>query len=171
MSAESLLLAPDTRVTCPKCEYEFSLEQGFAKQALESIEAASSQSLGEVREAERQAGEKRAQQIAGEQAKAAQRQTDDLQKLLKDQADSHAKAMAELRKVTEQAFAPQLEALTTQLTESQSKITAMDQREAAIVAREKSIESRVAEAAATRAAELVAGERQAYEKRLSEQSG
>jgi len=41
MSRERLLLASDTRVTCPNCDHEFSLEQGFAKQALESIEASS----------------------------------------------------------------------------------------------------------------------------------
>ena len=156
MSADSLLLAPETRVTCPKCEHEFSLEQGFAKQALESIETASRQSLAGVRERERLAVEKRAQQ-----------QAEDSQKLLKDQADHHAKAMAEMRAVTEQAFAPQLAALTLQLTESQAQLNAVDQREAALVAREKSLETRVAEQAATRAAALVAGERQDYLKQLS----
>jgi len=38
-SAESaqLLLRPDTTVTCPKCADEFSLDQGFAKKALEHL--------------------------------------------------------------------------------------------------------------------------------------
>ncbi|MBX7134181.1 MAG: hypothetical protein K1X67_16030 [Fimbriimonadaceae bacterium] len=39
--ANQLPLDITTRVTCPKCEHEFSLEQGFAKKALESLEAAS----------------------------------------------------------------------------------------------------------------------------------
>ncbi len=168
---KQLLLKPDTRVTCPECEQEFSLEQGFAKQALESIETTSSQSLDALREAERVVAEKRADQFAREQVKAAQRQAEDLQKLVMDQADSHAKAMADLRKVTEQAFQPQLEALKTQVAESQSKLITIDQREAAIADREKDIEARVTEAAAKRAAELVASDRQAYEKQLSEQSG
>ena len=38
---ERLLLAPGTRVTCPKCEHEFSLAEGFAKQSLEQLEQAS----------------------------------------------------------------------------------------------------------------------------------
>ena len=171
MSAESLLLAPATRVTCPKCAYEFSLEQGFAKQALEGIEAASYQSLESVREQERQAVQQWAQKIAGEQSKSVQRQAEDLTRLLKEQSDTHAKAIAEMRAVTEQAFMPQLDALKAQLTDSQTKLTAVDQREAVLNAREQSIESQVAAAAAERAAKLVAGERQTYEKRLSEQSG
>ena len=166
MSADSLLLAPNTRVTCPECEHEFSLEQGFAKQALESIAAASAHSMEGVRERERLAADKRAQQLANEHAKAAQRQAEDGQQLLKGQTDRHAKAMVDLRTVTEQAFTPQLVALTLQLTESQAKITAMDQREVTLVAREKSLETRVAELAATRAAALVAGERQEYQNQL-----
>ena len=34
---DALLLDPSTRVTCPKCEHEFSLEEGFAKKSLEAI--------------------------------------------------------------------------------------------------------------------------------------
>lgn len=170
MNNESLLLAPDTRVTCPKCEHEFSLEQGFAKQALETVVAASSQSLGAVREQERLAAEQRAQQTAGEQARAAQRQVEELRKLLRDQSDAHAKSVAEMRALTEQSFTPRLDALKTQLTESQSKLAAMDQREAALIAREQSIEARVAQAAAAQAAEMVAAERQSYEKRFAEQA-
>lgn len=32
-AAHQILLGIDTSVTCPKCEHEFSLEQGFAKKA------------------------------------------------------------------------------------------------------------------------------------------
>jgi GTP diphosphokinase / guanosine-3',5'-bis(diphosphate) 3'-diphosphatase len=42
---DALLLDADTRVTCPKCEHEFSLEEGFAKKSLEAIEAASAAAL------------------------------------------------------------------------------------------------------------------------------
>jgi len=170
MNSESLLLAPDTRVTCPNCGQEFSLEQGFARQALETVVAASSQSLVAVREQERLAAERRAELQAGEQARAAQRQVEDLRRLLKDQSDAHARSMAELRALTERSFAPQLDALKAQLTESQSQLAAMDRREAALAAREQAIEARVAEAATARAAELLGAERQSFEKQLAEQA-
>src|SRR5580692_3299306 len=115
MSSQSLLLAPDTRVTCPTCEHEFSLEQGFAMQALESVEAASASALAVLKDQERAAVEKRAQQLAGEHDKAAQRQVENMQAMLKAQGDAHAKALAEVRVLTEQSFKPQLEAVKAQV--------------------------------------------------------
>jgi hypothetical protein len=119
---ESLLLAPDTRVTCPTCDHEFSLEQGFARHALESVEAASVSALAALRDQERASVEKRAQQLAGEQAKAAQRQIEDMQRMIKAQADAHAKALADMRGLTEQSFKPQLDAMREQLASSQVQV-------------------------------------------------
>jgi hypothetical protein len=53
------LLTP-TLVTCPKCEHEFPLAEGFAKKALESVEEASSDALAKLREEERTAVERQA---------------------------------------------------------------------------------------------------------------
>ena len=68
---ERLLLAPETRVTCPKCEHEFSLAEGFAKQSLEQLEQASVGALAalqaeartKARALERQAAELRAREL------------------------------------------------------------------------------------------------------------
>jgi hypothetical protein len=168
MSNQPLLLDPDTPIRCPACDHEFSLEQGFAKQALEAVETASAGALAALKDQERASVEKRAQQLSGEQAKQAQRQVEDLQRMLKTQGEGHTKALADMRALTEQSFKPQLDAMKEQLANSQEKLTALDQREAAIALREKGIEGRVQEAAAIRAAELVAGERQGYEKRLAD---
>lgn len=69
-----LVLTPDAHVTCPKCQNAFSLEQGFARQALEGIEAASLDELTRVRAEERDAADRRAlqreRQIAEEQRRA-----------------------------------------------------------------------------------------------------
>jgi hypothetical protein len=146
MISDPLLLAPDTRVTCPNCDQEFSLEQGFAKQALETVAASSTSSLTALRDQERTAAERRAQQTAGEQAKTAQRQVEDLRRMLKEQSDANTRALSEVRALTEQAFQPQLEAMKEQLAKSQMELFAMDKR----------------------AAEVVATERQVYEKRLAE---
>jgi hypothetical protein len=168
MSRDALLLAPDTRVTCPNCEQEFSLEQGFAKQALETVAASSTSALGALRDEERAAAERRARQTADEQARAARRQVEDLQRLLQEQGDAHARALAEMRGLTEQSFKPQLTAMRAELAASQARLAAMDQREAALAQREQSIEARVQAAAAARAAQLLAAERQGYEQRLAD---
>jgi hypothetical protein len=168
MNKSSLLLASDTLVTCPACDQEFSLEQGFARQALEAVESASASALAELKDQERAGVEKRAQQLAAEQAKAAQRQVEELQKILKTQGDAHSRALAEMRALTELSFKPQLDAMKEQLASSQDRLAAMDQREAAMVLREQAMETRVEEAAATKAAELVAGQRREYEKRLAD---
>ena len=128
---EMLMIGADTRVTCPKCEHEFSLEQGFAKQALESLSSASQQSLAALREQERVAVRKQAGQLADEKAQAAQRQIEDMRQLLKQQGETHIKSLAEVRALTEQSLTPQLEALKRQLEDSQGRLRTMDEREAA----------------------------------------
>jgi hypothetical protein len=147
-----ILLTPDTKITCPNCEHEFAVADGFAKKALEQVEGESADALAKLREEERANADRHAQRMAAERDAA------------------HAKALAEVRALTAQAFAPQIAELKEQLAAGQAKIATLDQREAALLARERSIESRVTEAAAVRAAELVAGERQSYEKRLTEQN-
>jgi hypothetical protein len=122
MNNRSLLVTPDTRVTCPACDQEFSLEQGFAKQALEAVESASASALAELKDQERAAVEKRAQQLAGEQAKAAQRRVEDLQGILKTQADAHTQSLAQMRAVTELSFKQQLDAMREQLAGSQTQL-------------------------------------------------
>jgi hypothetical protein len=125
---------------------------GFAKRALEQVETASADTLAKLREEERSNAERHAQLMA------------------KERDAAHAKALADMRVLTAQAFAPQIEALKEQLTASNAKIAALDQREAGLVSRERAMESRIAEAAAARAAELVAGERRSYETRFAEQN-
>ena len=149
--AKTLVLDPEAKTTCPHCAQEFALREGFARQALETLEAASSSALADIRDAERAAAERQAKQISAERDAA------------------HAKALAEVRALAAQSFAPQIEALKNQLGDAQAKVAALDSREAALALRERGIETRITEAAATRAAELVAGERQEYAKRLAEQ--
>jgi hypothetical protein len=146
------LLEPEARITCPNCDHEFALSDGFAKKALEGVEEASTQALAALREEERVSADRRAQRIAEEQRVA------------------HEMSLAQMRELTQQMFTPQIEALKEQLAESHAKIATLDQREAALQTRERTMETRIAEAAASRAAELVAGERQGYEKRFAEQN-
>jgi len=126
---EQLLLRPDTTVTCPKCADEFSLDQGFAKKALEQLAETSAQAIAAVRDSERAQVEKRAQQVASERARAAQDEVESLKRLLKEQAEAHTKALAEVRSLAERSVAG---------------------REDALAAREKDLEVRASEAARAR---------------------
>jgi hypothetical protein len=122
-SSARFLLSPQASVTCPHCEREFALADGFAKKALESVEQASAEALSSLREAERVDAERRAARLAEERDAA------------------HAKALAAVRAMADEAFRPQIDALKTQLAERQAQ-------------------------AVQRASE----ERRTYEQRLNEQS-
>jgi hypothetical protein len=115
-----LLLALDTNITCPNCAQEFSLEEGFAKKALERLEDASAGAIAALREAERTEVEKRAQQLAGERARAAQNEAEALKRLLREKGEAHAKAIAEVRSLAEQSMAPRMAAVRAQEQERAS---------------------------------------------------
>src|SRR5579863_9235613 len=119
-TAQPLLLSPDARVTCPKCDSKFSLQEGFARQALEIIERSTEGALEAVRDAERAEVETRAQHMAAQREIAARAENAQLQQLLKDQAARHDKALKEVRTLAEQAAQPQLAALRTELAERQA---------------------------------------------------
>jgi hypothetical protein len=118
-----ILLSPEATVTCPHCEREFALAEGFARKALETVEQASERALAALREGERASAERQAKKIAEERDAA------------------HARALASVKTLTEEAFRPQIEMLRVQLAEHQTQFQ-------------------------HRAAE----ERQAYEQRLAEQA-
>jgi hypothetical protein len=110
MSTEvTLVLKPDHRITCPKCEHEFSLEQGFARHALENIEAASVDALALLREQERQAAEKRAQQQQKTQQETSQRAVEE--------------ARLQERQRAAEATGLQIETLQKQCAAAQTQLT------------------------------------------------
>jgi hypothetical protein len=172
MSLESgqLLLRQDTTVTCPKCANEFSLDQGFAKKALEQLSDASSGAIAAMREAERAQVERRAEQLAGEKARAAQGEAESLKKLLKEQADAHAKSLADVRAVAEKSVAPKIEEMQRSLDERDDQLKALRGREDALIAREKELDARVATAAQAKALDMVAAERELFEQQLADKN-
>ncbi len=162
-----LLLPADTSVICPKCRAKFSLEEGFARQALAQFERSTEGALEEVRSAERADAERRAQQLAAQRDGALRAQNAQLQQLLKDQAAGHEKALGEMRALTERSNATQIAALRTQIAERQEKLDALGRREAELAAREQAIEARIAQEADARAQARVAGDRQAFQHELA----
>jgi hypothetical protein len=167
---ERLLLAPDTAVTCPECDHEFSLEQGFAKRALEQLEDSSQGALRALEQAVRAAEQKRAARDASERERQALEQVTALRKLLEDQADGARQALQQMREAERRGFADQLAAMNALLAERDGQLRALAERESALATRERTLESQVAAAAEARAAELFASERSAFEQQLQAQS-
>jgi hypothetical protein len=85
-----LVLSADAHLTCPKCEHEFALAEGFAKHALEGVESASAAAMARLRADERAGAERLAQQRAAE-------------------ADAaHKATLANVRKLAEESSAQQV---------------------------------------------------------------
>ena len=123
--SDTLVLKPDARVTCPKCEHEFSLEQGFARHALENIEAASASQLAQLREQERAAADKRAQ--------LREREQQEQQKQAIEEARRQALQQAKLASdAAQQAARQQAEALQKQLDTTQQQLTQLRAAELAL---------------------------------------
>jgi hypothetical protein len=147
MSATStLVLQPDARVTCPNCEHEFSLEQGFARHALEGIEAASSEALAQLREAERLAADKRAQQREKQQLESQQRALDEVRRQATEQAAQAARLQLEgLQKqfATAQEQLTQLRAEQLQLREERQRLK--DEKDSLQLEVRKQVDSQLAQ--------------------------
>jgi hypothetical protein len=165
-----LLLREDTTVTCPNCSTEFGLDQGFAKKALEQLENASAGAIAAMRDAERAGVEKRAQQLAGEKARAAQAEAEGLKKLLKEQAEANARNLLEARGLAERSVAPQIEELQRAVAEQNRQLQVFRAREDSVAATQRDLEAHVNTAAQTKAAELVAAERKSFEEQLADKN-
>src|SRR5262249_29493054 len=167
-SAQELLLPADTNITCPKCKNTFGLEQGFARAALEQFAHSTEGALEALRRVERAEADKRARQLASQQASVLRDENAELKRLLKEQCEEHAQALKEVTKLAQQSAAPQLEAMRVELAARQVTIDEFTRRESELAERERSLEARVAEAAQKRAESLVADERGLLETRLAE---
>jgi hypothetical protein len=100
---EALLLDPATRVTCPKCTHEFSLEEGFAKKSLEAIEVASQGAFARLQAEARAVEEKRATAKAARAEALLQEQLKDQQAILEAQKAQHADALEKMRALDREA--------------------------------------------------------------------
>jgi len=165
-----LLLRSNTTVTCPKCANEFSLDQGFAKKALEQLSEASAGAIAAMRDAERVAVERRAQQLAGERARVAQGEAEGLRTLLKEQGEAHQRALAEARGVAERSVAPRIQEMQRALEEQTTQIQGLRAREDTVAARERDLETRVNAAAQLKAADMVAADRQSFKQQLADKN-
>lgn len=167
-SAQKLLLPADTRITCPRCNHSFGLEEGFARAALEQFEHSTEGALEAVRKAERAEADRRAQQLANQQGSALRDENAELHRILKEQGEKHAQSLKEVSNLAQRSLAPQLEALRAEVAARQTQIDAFTCRESDLTARERSLDERIAAAAQKRAEGQLAAARTEFESRLAE---
>lgn len=150
-----LFLSLETRVTCPKCASKFSLQEGFAQQALERLEQSTEGALAAVRESERAEANRQAQHLAAQRDKTLRSENTQLQQLLREQgeqhqrllkaqSEQHTQALQEVRSLAEKSVAPQLEALRGELAQSQQKISELRAAEIALRQQKADLEDRAA---------------------------
>jgi len=141
-AAHRLLLSPRTPVTCPKCEAKFSLQEGFARQALEKFEQSTEGALVAVREAERAAADARAQQLAAQRDKTLRTENAQLQQLLKEQGAKQAEALSrianEAHARAQSLFAADRQALEQELAQKGQQVAELRLAELAL-RKEKSV--------------------------------
>lgn len=153
---DRLLLEPGTQVTCPHCERQFSLGEGFARRSLEEF---------------LRAGE---QAIAGERSSAVAA----LKQALAEREEQHAAAPRDVRALEKSAAGAQLEALQEVLAERDGQLRALlaeqqslARRARALELREQSLADQIAREAKLQAEALAARERARFEEELQEKSG
>lgn len=134
---ERLLVAPETPVTCPQCEHEFSLAQGFAKRALEGLEQASAAALAELRGAEREEARKRVEALAAERTRGFEQQIAELKKVMVAQAEAAKAQAAEI-------FAQERGSIEKRLAEQTETVRALRAQELELRREKTVVEDRAA---------------------------
>jgi hypothetical protein len=166
LTAEKLLLDTETTVTCPKCDHEFSLEQGFATKALEHLAGLTSGALRDMQESVRVEAQKRAERELAERTRLAQTEATDLRKLLADQESAHQQSLAEVRKNSSAAADVRISELQKLIDDKETQVASLKAREASLATRERELEDKIIARAEERARELVASEKLAMDQRL-----
>jgi hypothetical protein len=159
MPDERLLLEPATRVTCPNCEHEFSLEQGFARKSLEQLVSASEDALAGVRKSIAASVEARLAREAAERELPSRGELESLRKLLKERDEQHANALSEM-------LAERDERLKALLAQQQE----LARRAQDLEVKEQALQDEIAREAKKQAEQLAAQARLQLEGELTEKA-
>jgi len=141
---EVLLLAPDSRVTCPKCSHEFSLEAGFARRTLEAFEASSQEALASLQAQVRAAEEKRAEQRLAQNEALLRQELSNKDQLLEAQRKQSTEAIERVRQLEKEAAAESERLLREQLEVQRGKAEAAERAATALAEKERVLKAREA---------------------------
>lgn len=169
-AAEPLLVAADARVTCPACQGEFSLVEGFASRSFEQLRQAS---VGRLEELRRVAHEAEAAR-AGVAVAAGARELESLKALIAERDAEHARQLRETRALEQRSSLAQLETLRQSLAERDARIgdfvaraQRLEEQALELNLREQEFASRVSRAAHEEAQRLAQTERDAFASELN----
>jgi hypothetical protein len=172
----SLLLDPQTRVTCPHCTREFSLADGFARQSLEALERASTGELDKLQAAARAAEERRARERAARAETLLREQLQGLQATLEAQRRQHAESIERMRELERQGAAEREAELRASLEQREGALRkaaeergALEARARAVAEQEANLARTVEHQAAARAEEIAGTERARLEQQVQAQ--
>jgi hypothetical protein len=176
MSPSSLLLDPQTRVTCPHCEHEFSLADGFARKSLEALELASAGELEKLQAQARAAEERRARDEAARSETLLRDRLEGLQELVEAQRRQHALSIEQMREVERQGAAQREGELRASLEQREEDLRkaalerqALEAKAQSLAEQEAGLARTVERQAIVRAADLARAERAELEERLRAQ--
>ena len=174
---ERLLLDPATRMTCPKCEHEFSLQDGFARKSLEQLASASEQALASERRSIAAAIEARLSREAAERAQQSRGEIEALRALLRERDEQHADALKSMREIEKNSAEARLKGLQEVLAERDGQLQALlsqqqelARRAQALEIREQALQDQIAREAKVQAEQLAAQARGLLEAELTEKS-
>ncbi|HET7203269.1 MAG TPA: DUF2130 domain-containing protein [Steroidobacteraceae bacterium] len=176
MSTSALLLDPLTRVTCPNCEHEFSLADGFARKSLEALERSSSGELEKLQAEARAGEERRAREQAAQNEALLRDRLKDQADLLESQRRQHAESLERVRELEREGAARReaelrasLDLREAELRKAAQERHVLDARARALAEREANVEQIVEQEAAARAAELASAARAEVDEQLRAQ--
>ncbi|QTQ38142.1 Uncharacterized protein ToN1_40380 [Aromatoleum petrolei] len=145
---KKIIVSSDEIAVCPKCNHQFSLDQGIARHTIERYEQEFSDALASekkeleeslAREAERKANKLFAEQIA--------KLKEDLADVRKAEQDARAlvtKAEADAKAKAAEAFAQEKSALTEELTAKNAQLASFREQELALRRQKQVLEDKQA---------------------------
>jgi hypothetical protein len=145
-SSNKILLNPDATVTCPHCEREFALVDGFAKKAFDTVEQASERALAALREDERVKAERQAKKMAEERDAAHDREVAAVRAMTEETAArrSSGERRAYEQRIEEQAA--RLQSLQTEQLQLRAERQRLQDEKVAIALEvQRQVDARVAE--------------------------
>ncbi|HEX9207936.1 MAG TPA: DUF2130 domain-containing protein [Steroidobacteraceae bacterium] len=175
-TGSQLLLDPSTRVTCPKCEHEFSLADGFAKKSLEALEQSSHGALAALQEQARRVEERRARENAAQAEALLRDQLAGQRDMVETLRRQHAESLEQMRALEREGAARREAVLRASLEERDQALGAAAAERDALQVRARALaeqEARLAELvdaqATSKAATLAAAARAELVEQLQRQ--
>lgn len=141
---EPMLLSPSTPVTCPGCQQQFSLEQGFARRALENLASASQTALAAMHESVRAQAQSAATRAALGKQQELEAELARANAAAAQQGAAFNRSIEAMRELERRHAAIETDALKQTLAQRDAQVAAMLTQELALRRDKAQLEARAA---------------------------